>query len=439
MGGGHTEPRPGVFRSSRRKSLIYADGCNPFRIDFKLGPMNRTTQLAAFALAVLGQCAAPVAGAPDEARYGAGQGYPIGARNNWARPEFMVGSFTAMEQLFPVRTVPAGGAKRELPGHPTVVDWPFVQAYLDAHPVSGLLILKDGQVLQERYQYGRSAEHRFTSFSMAKTLVAMAVGVAVAEGSIASIDDPVDKYEPALAKSAWKGVALRQVLTMSSGVRFDETYDRGDTDIARLSRAWTSQQGALIDGLARLHENDAAPGARFKYVSAETQVLGQVLVRATGMPLADYVSRKIWGPMGAEADALWVLDAVGMEAAYCCLSARLRDWGRLGQLLLERGQRDGRPVLPADWVEAGTTVRSSDAHLRPRVATPYFGYGYQTWIFPDGLGFALLGVRGQAVFVHPRLRLVMVQTAVWPASSDLALGRERDAFWRAVVRAAERM
>ena len=204
MGGGHTEPRPGVFRSSRRKSLIYAYGRNRIGIDLNRWPIHRTTLLAAFVLTVLGQCAAPVAGAPDEARYGAGQGYPVGARNNWARPEFMVGSFTAMEQLFPVRAVPAGGAKRELPGHPTVVDWPFVQAYLDSHPVSGLLILKDGQVLQERYQYGRSAEHRFTSFSMAKTLVAMAVGVAVAEGSIASIDDPVNALDVALRKDIGK-------------------------------------------------------------------------------------------------------------------------------------------------------------------------------------------------------------------------------------------
>ncbi|MBK8763563.1 MAG: beta-lactamase family protein [Burkholderiaceae bacterium] len=347
-------------------------------------PIHRTTLLAAFVLTVLGQCAAPVAGAPDEARYGAGQGYPVGARNNWARPEFMVGSFTAMEQLFPVRAVPAGGAKRELPGHPTVVDWPFVQAYLDSHPVSGLLILKDGQVLQERYQYGRSAEHRFTSFSMAKTLVAMAVGVAVAEGSIASIDDPVDKYEPALAKSAWKGVALRQVLTMSSGVRFDETYDRRDTDIARLSRAWTLQQGSLLDGLERLTEHDAAPGARFKYASAETQVLGQVLVRATGMPLAAYIGRKIWGPMGAEADALWVLDAVGMEAAYCCLSARLRDWGRSRAAAagarparrppcaaagLGRGGHDGAFERPAPAATGGDCVlrlRLSDLDISRR-------------------------------------------------------------------------
>jgi CubicO group peptidase (beta-lactamase class C family) len=392
--------------------------------------------LAALALAA---AAAPASPAPDEAARGAQQGYPRGDRSSWFRPDHAVGAFTAMEQLFPVRVVAAGAEPRPLPSREPPVDWPFVQGYLDSHPATGLLVLKDGQLLVERYQYGRNAEHRFTSFSMAKTVVAMAVGIAVAEGRIGSLDDQVDKYEPALADSAWKGVALRHVLNMASGVRFDETYDKPDTDIARLSRAWSQQQGSLLDKLAALKEREAAPGERFKYVSAETQVLAQVLVRATGRSLADYVAEKLWAPMGAEADAAWVLDAAGSEAAYCCLSARLRDWGRLGQLLLDEGQRDGRSVIPREWIAAATTVRAADGHLQPRRATPYFGYGYQTWIFPDQLGFALLGVRGQAVFVNPKLRLVMVQTAVWPQSSDAALARQRDQFWRQLVQAAGRL
>jgi CubicO group peptidase (beta-lactamase class C family) len=377
-----------------------------------------------------------VAAAPDEAAYGAALAYPPGDRSNWFRQDHLVGAFTAMEQLFPVHKVTAGPQPRSLPGRTTPPDWNFVQSYLDRHPVTGLLVMKDGQVAVERYQYGRRAVDRFTSFSMAKTVVSMAVGIALAEGRIASIDEPVDQLEPALAGTAWKGVALRQVLNMASGVRFDETYDKPDNDIARLSRAWARQEGSLLAGLQRLTEREAAPGARFHYVSAETQVLAQVLIRATGRPLADYVSEKIWAPMGAEADATWVLDAAGVEAGYCCLSARLRDWARLGQLLLDGGQRDGKQIIPRAWIEAATTVRPQDGHLQPRRATPYFGYGYQTWIFPEALGFALLGVRGQAIFVHPQLRLVMVQTAVWPTSSNLALSRERDQFWRELIRAA---
>jgi len=344
-----------------------------------------------------------------------------------------------METLFPVRTVRTGSATRALPRSDAAADWSFIQPYLDSHPATGLLVLKDGKVLVERYQYGRQPEHRFTSFSMAKTVVAMAIGIAVSEGKIASVDDPVERYEPALATTAWKGVAIRQVLNMSSGVRFDETYDKPNTDIAALSRTWARQSDSLLATLGRFQDRDAAAGDRFKYISADTQVLAQVLVRAVGRSLADYVSDKLWQPLGAEADAAWITDPQGMEAAYCCLSARLRDWGRLGLLLAERGQRDGQSVIPADWVDAATTVRLRDRHLQPWRATPYFGYGFQTWVFPDHLGFALLGVRGQSVFVHPRLKLVMVQTAVWPRSSDLSLSRQRDALWREMVLRAERL
>jgi len=390
----------------------------------------------ALALSLATAVPTPALAAPDEAAYGAGQGYPVGDRGNWFRQAYLVGSQSAMERIFPTRRIAAGGTVRPLPAHPAAPDWPFIDDYLASHPATGLLVLKDGQVLVERYQYGRTAEHRFTSWSMAKTVVAMALGIAVAEGHIASVDDPVDRYEPALADTAWRGIPIRHVLNMASGVRFDETYDQPGTDIAVFSRSWARQDGALLDALGRLRRTEAAPGERFKYVSADTQVLAQVLVKAVGRPLADYVGERLWGPLGAEADGAWIVDAAGMEAGYCCLSARLRDWGRLGQLLADGGRRDGRALIPADWLAAATRVRPADGHLLPRRATPYFGYGYQTWVFPDDLGFALLGVRGQAVFVHPRLNLVMVQTAVWPAATRPDLGRQRDQLWRTLVRRA---
>jgi CubicO group peptidase (beta-lactamase class C family) len=383
--------------------------------------------------------ATPAVAAPDEAGYGAAGGYPHGDRSNWFRQEHLVGAQSAMEKIFPVRPVKAGSVPRPLPAADKPFDWPRIDQYLATHPATGLLILKDGKVLAERYQYGRTANDRFTSWSMAKTIVGMAMGAAVADGRIASIEDPVDKYEPALASSAWKGVPIRHVLNMSSGVKFDETYDRPDTDIARLSRPWTRGEGSLLEALQRIADRDAAPGDRFRYVSADTQVLAQVLAKATGKRLADYVGERLWGPLGAEADAAWIVDGTGMEAAYCCLSARLRDWARVGLALQDDGVVDGKRLLPEGWVEAGTTVRFRDGHLQPRRATPYFGYGYQTWVFPDHMGFALLGVRGQAVFVHPRLKLVMVQTAVWPRSSDPDLGRARTEFWRDLVHRAQGM
>ena len=399
-----------------------------------------TCRLVCLVTCLVASFALPVHAAPDEAGYGAAEQYPAGDRSNWFQQRHMVGAYTGMDRLFPTREVKRGdGPVRPLPAAAEALQWSALDQYLASHPATGLLILKDGKVLAERYQYGRQPEDRFTSWSMAKTFVGMAIGVAIAEGRIASIDDAVDRYEPALKGTAWQGVSIRHVLSMSSGVKFDETYDKPGTDIARLGRAWTLQQGSLLDALGAIRDRAAEPGSRFKYVSAETQVLGQVLVKATGRTLADYVSEKIWAPMGAEADAFWTLDAAGMEVAYCCFSARLRDYARFGQLLLDGGKVNGRQLIPADWVDAATSVRFRDGHLQPRHATPYFGYGYQLWIFPDNLGFAMLGVRGQSVFVNPRLRLVMVQTAVWASSIDPAAGRQRDEFWRALVLLAPRL
>ncbi len=377
--------------------------------------------------------------APDEAGYGAAEAYPSGTRANWFQKRFLVGSFTAMEKIFSVREVKAGATARSLPAADKPLDWSGIAQYLATQPATGLLILKDGKVLAEHYQYGRKAEDRFTSFSMAKTLVGLGIGAALADGKITSLDDPVDSYEPELAASAWKGVSIRQVLNMASGVKFDETYDTPNSDIARLSRPWSRGEGSLIAELKRLTERDATPGDRFRYVSANTQVLAHVLVRVTGKALSDYIGERLWVPLGAEADAAWIVDPVGMEAAYCCLSARLRDFARIGQLLLDDGVVDGRRLIPDGWVAAATTVRLRDGHLRPRRATPYFGYGYQTWVFPDQLGYALLGVRGQAVFVYPPLRLIMAQTAVWPSATEPDLGRARDAFWRDLIVRVQRM
>ena len=138
--------------------------------------------------------------------------------------------------------------------------------------------------------------------------------------------------------------------------------------------------------------------------------------------------------MGAEAEATWNIDAGGQEATYCCLNAVLRDYARLGLLLAHDGVRDGREIVPRDWVLAATSLSNQWPHLWPRTATAYFGYGYQTWIFPDGeREFALLGVRGQTIFVDPRSKLVMVHTAVRLRSRDPG-GAEAVALWRALVK-----
>ena len=148
-----------------------------------------------------------------------------------------------------------------------------------------------------------------------------------------------------------------------------------------------------------------------------------------------YLEEKIWEPIGAEADATWLVDREGQEATYCCLNAVLRDYARLGLLLAKDGNWRGRQVIPAAWIKDATTVRVDQPHLRPGVVTPSFGYGYQTWIFAgERRMFALLGVRGQAIFVDPVSGLVMVHTAVRKRPSGDPGEREAVALWRGLVR-----
>jgi CubicO group peptidase (beta-lactamase class C family) len=271
---------------------------------------------------------------------------------------------------------------------------------------------------------------------MAKSVTSLLVGLALHDGKIKSLDDRARQYVPALEGNPYGETSLRHLLQMSSGIKFREEYS-GTDDVATLSRlavGGLGPGGAAVLEPFRTSQRLAAPGTRFAYASIETEVLGLVVRQAVGLSLADYLSERIWQPMGSEADAIWFVDRSGREAAYCCLGATLRDYGRLGMLLASGGVARGKSVVPQAWIDEATRPTPGYRHLRPGVATPYLGYGYQFWVFPgEHRRFALFGVRGQAIFVDPEPKLVLVQTAVWKDFTDPEPRRERDAFWRGVV------
>ncbi|HEX2541191.1 MAG TPA: serine hydrolase [Caldimonas sp.] len=304
--------------------------------------------------------------------------------------------------------------------------------YLERQRVTGLLVLRDGRIELERYRHGRSETTRFLSASMAKSVVGLLVGIAVEEGAIRSMDDLAERYVPALSGHPYGKTSIRHLLQMSSGVRFAERYD-GQDDLARLIDATIGQRspgGAAV--LLPFRERRVDAGSMFYYSSADTQVLGLVLRGATGMTVADYLSTRLWQPMGAEDDATWLVDAGGQEAVFAFLHARLRDFARLGRLVADEGRAGGRQLVPAAWVRQST--ESAGAHAQPFVASAYFGYGQQFWVFPGSpRRFAFLGVRGQAIFVDPALKLVLVQTAVWNSAGDRAARAELLALWRGIV------
>jgi len=379
---------------------------------------------------------------PDADEQGARDGYPLGNRMTFFRVPYLVGSQSHQDEIFPAHVVrratnpsPLARAASEPALNYEYQGQTFgLDDYLARNPATGLLVARDETIFVERYQYARTDRDRFTSWSMAKTVTSMLIGIALAEGRIRSVDDPAATYVGGLVGTEYGRTSLRHLLQMSSGVRFVEEYRLGD-DVSKLSIDTFLQNGpGGVSAVTSFNERAVPAGTKFSYASVETEVLGLVLAAAVGRSVSEYLQEKIWQPIGAEADAAWLVDRSGQEVTYCCFNAVLRDYARLGLLLAHDGNWRGRQIIPAAWVQEATTVRADQPHLRPLTATPFFGYGYQTWIFPgDRRMFAFLGVRGQAIYVDPASRLVLVTTAVRKLPRDPGAA-ETVALWRGVVR-----
>jgi CubicO group peptidase (beta-lactamase class C family) len=378
---------------------------------------------------------------PDAAAYGAAAGFPVGTRATASQLENLVGTYSHFDEMFssrPVRRATTPWLFKRAP-EPAISynfrsDRLSIEDYLGRNPTTGLLIAKDDTILYEHYQYARTDRDRFLSQSMAKTITAMLIGIAVSENKIRSIDDPVSVYVPGLANTEYGKTSIRDLLHMSSGVAFTENYD-GKDDIAQLVRDLFGEPGKdPIASVAQFNTRVAPPRTKWHYASVETEILGLVLRAATGVPVADYLGDKIWGAIGTEADASWAIDGTGQETAFCCFNATLRDYARLGRLLAYDGVWEGRQLIPRQWLLDATTVDPGNAYLAPGAATPYFGYGYQVWILPgEQRSFALIGIRGQMIFVDPASKLVMVHTAVRQKPSDRASSADLIALWLGVV------
>lgn len=387
-------------------------------------------RLFAFALTLV--FTTGVFAAPDEAALGKAEGYPV-CPIRLGEERCLVGALSRYDELYAARKVAHGSARPLQRGDKAAAL--NADAWMAANRNTGLLVMKGDTILAERYNYDRKESDRFQSFSMAKTVVAMLIGVALNENRIKSIDDRAEQYVPELKGQLYGATSLRHLLTMSSGVQFREDYD-GKDDVSVLARKTLGRQGpGGADTVMGINTRLRPAGEKFYYASGETQVLGLVLRAAIGKPLAEYLAEKIWVPMGAEADATWLIDAGGYETGYMGLNATLRDWGRLGLLLANYGAVDGRQLIPAAWVKAATTAEAP--HLRPGVATFRNGYGYQTWLIDNEGKFALLGVRGQAVMVDPVTKVVVVHTAVHGNPRDgTARGPQFELFFRTVKLAA---
>lgn len=384
----------------------------------------------------------PGRAAPDEELLGKSAGYPLGTPQTWFFGEHVrVGSFSHLDEILPHHTLKRSEAPLPLPkaANAPNISYRFEEKdnslddFLARQRVTGFLLIKDGKVLAERYQYDRTAQNRFVSHSMAKSIVSLAVGIALAERKIASLDDAVVKYVPKLAGNAYGETTIRNILRMASGVAFNEVYD-GRDDVTRFVRLRVAYDS--IRALREFNTREAEQGTRFHYASSETVVLTLLLQAVTGTTLSEYLTPRLWQPMGAEADATWIKYQDGTEEGMGAFNATLRDYGRLGVLLANDGAVGGKQIVPRDYLlEATDWHRQPDA-FKPQRATPYFGYGYQFWPFPgEKRRFALLGVYGQSIFVDPGLKLVMVVTAATKNANVIkeTYARERGALWRGIV------
>lgn len=344
----------------------------------------------------------------------------LGEVNNFLfwTPEQQVAGYRNIDKVFPTRVISAGGSPYGLPEH--MIDLNGVQIsfedkvlttdeYFSQQNVAGLLVIKNGRIVYERYGLGNSQDSLWVSFSVAKSVTSLLIGVAIRDGYIKSIDEKVTDYLPRLKGSSYDQATIRNILQMSSGVQWNEDYADPDSDI-------NSSEGNTLRLYEYLREKprDTAPGEEFNYNTAETNLVGTLLRSAIGNNLATYLSVKIWRPFGMGSDANWMLsEPGGGEVGGCCISATLRDYGRIGLFALGDGRLpDGTQVLPDNWMAESTSPSKGNA-----------GYGYLWWLNEGGV-YRAKGIFGQGIYINPQEKVVIAlhsARAVASKGSDWAL------------------
>jgi CubicO group peptidase (beta-lactamase class C family) len=298
----------------------------------------------------------------------------------------------------PIAAFSAGGEKEKA-----------LEGFMTEQKVAGFLILQDGKIRLERYALGHSESNLWSSLSVAKSVTSTLVGAAIKDGYIKSVDDYVTDYLPELKGSALDSVKIRHLLTMTSGVKWNENYTDPDSDIAGFDRDTTVDGMKAIVSYMRRLPAEAEPGKKFNYSTGETHLLGALISSATQQSLSHYLSSKIWMPYGMEQTATWRLDRTGQEMAGCCLQMRLRDFGRFGQFVLENGYINGKSIVPDDWFKTATQIQVQ--------LWPGGGYGYGWWIF-NGHSFEALGIHGQMIYIDPSRKLVIAVNSAWPEAES---------------------
>jgi CubicO group peptidase (beta-lactamase class C family) len=331
-----------------------------------------------------------------------------------------VDRFRNMDGIFPVRVFHRAGAVYEIPpGHridlPTTYRFAgktlATRPFLAAVDTTGLIVIRDGKVVHEEYWLGNDQDTRWISWSVGKSFISALVGIAVAEGKIRSIDDPLTRYAPELKGTGYDGVSIKNALQMASGVRWNEDYSDRHSDVARFGR--TLAFGGSMVEFARSLTRAHAPGAIHHYNSMDAQVLGLVLLHATGKTPSAYLEEKIWSRIGAARDGYWVLDDAGTELAAGGVNVTLRDYAKFGLLYLNEGDWNGVQLVPRDWVRASHKPDAPQFVPGKRnTSDSIWGYGYLWWLPETADGpYSAVGIYNQFIYVDPARHLVIAKTS----------------------------
>lgn len=325
------------------------------------------------------------------------------AVNSLFSAENIVQNFSHMDQLFFFRALSRGeGPVSPLPKGPEAALSSAAQQWIKERSVTAMVAVKNGQIVHESYYLGTGPEDLRISWSMAKSFLAALFGVIEAEGAIGSLDDPVIKYAPSLKGSAYDGTTIRDVLTMSSGVAFNEDYLDFYSDINKMGRVLAL--GGSMDGFAAgLTSREAEPGSRWHYVSIDTHVIGMVIRGATGKDIPELLESRILAPLGLEATPYYLTDGEGVSFVLGGLNMRTRDYARFGQMILQGGKMQEIQVVPEDWVVEMTSPQAKDGS----------DYGFQWWLPPDALPGEVIaqGIYGQFIYINPALGVVLAVNA----------------------------
>lgn len=361
------------------------------------------------------------------------------ARAHVGDADINVVTFRAMDAFFPSAPVAAGRTaklperRRSLSPEVRFADgaMPFETA-LDRTYTNALLVLRDGALVDERYRNGSGPESRFTSWSVAKSITSILIGIALDKGMIANVTEQADKYVPELKGTSFEGATIEDLLTMRDGTSYTEQVPGGESTLDRIKRRssyanFTGFSDVTGLGLTRIHP----PGTHFNYSTLTSSLLARAVEGASGMTLAAFTEKYLWRPAGMEASAYWQLDRPapdGLALGGSGFNATLRDFGRIGQLMLDGGRANGKQIVSKVWVEKSTQHFGGGSVLpgAPR------GYGYQWWTTLGTYRFEAIGIHGQFVSVDPATRTVIVKLSHWPEKGGQQLTIETLALLDAV-------